>query len=102
MRNYFIRNRRIKNFENRIHGRKKFTQILPTAICKIRQGVFKATVHDLSTGGAFIRTGRRLTIGQEIAMKLTIPATMDTVLITGEVARISADGAGVKFKIIYK
>ena len=102
MRNYFIRNRQIKNLEDRNHGRKKFTQILPAAICKTRQGVFKAPVYDISSGGAFIKTARRLTVGQEIAMKLTIPATMETHLITGEIARISASGAGVKFKIIYK
>ena len=102
MRNYFIRNRRIKNLEERNYGRKKFTQILPTAHCKTRHGVFKASVYDISSGGVFIKTSRRLSIGQEIAMKITFPATMETVLITGEVARISAQGAGVKFKIIYK
>ena len=102
MRNYFTRNRSIKWIEKRNHGRKKFTQILPTAHCKTWEGAFRAPVYDISSGGAFIKTNRRFFIGQEIAMKITFPATMETHLITGEIARISANGAGVKFKIIYK
>lgn len=102
MRNYFIRDRRIKSIEERSYGRKKFTQILPTAHCKTREGVFKAPVYDISSGGAFIKTSRRFIIGQEIAMKIIFPATMETHLVTGEIARISSNGAGVKFKILYK
>jgi hypothetical protein len=35
-------------------------------------------------------------------MKITFPATMETHLITGEIARITPLGAGVKFKVFFK
>jgi hypothetical protein len=35
-------------------------------------------------------------------MKITFPATMETHLVTGEIARITPSGAGVKFKVFFK
>ena len=91
-----------RNSEERNYGRKRFTQILPTVHCQTLGGDFKAVVHNISSSGAFIKTSQTLSIGEEIAMKITFPATMETHLITGEIARTTPTGAGVKFKVFFK
>ena len=98
----FIKKKRVKRIEERNSGRKRFTQILPTAQCQTWDGDFQAAVCNISSGGAFIKTSQRFFIGQEIAMKITFPATMETHLVTGEIARITPSGAGVKFKVFFK
>jgi hypothetical protein len=35
-------------------------------------------------------------------MKITFPATMETHRVTGEIARTTPLGAGVKFKVFFK
>jgi hypothetical protein len=35
-------------------------------------------------------------------MKITFPVTMETHLVTGEIARTTPVGAGVKFKVFFK
>ena len=102
MGNFFIRKDQSRNFEEGNFGRKRFTQILPTAQCQTWDGDFQAAVCDISSGGAFIKTSQRFFIGQEIAMKITFPATMETHRVTGEIARITPSGAGVKFKVFFK
>jgi len=102
MRRYFLENRPLKGSEGRNYGRKKFSEILPTAYCQTSDCDFKAPVYNISSGGAFIKTSKRFHIGQEIAMKITFPITMETHMVTGEITRITADGAGVKFKIFFK
>jgi hypothetical protein len=98
----FFKKKRIKSIEERNYGRKRFSQILPTAQCQTGDGDFQAQVCNISSSGAFIKTSQRFSIGQEIAMKITFPATMETHLVTGEIARITSLGAGVKFKVFFK
>ena len=98
----FLKKKRVKNTEERNYGRKRFTQILPTAHCQTWDGDFRAPVSDISSSGAFIKTSQRFFVGQEIAMKITFPATMETHLVTGEIARTTPLGAGVKFKVFFK
>ena len=102
MSSLFIKKKRVKRTEERNSGRKRFTQILPTAQCQTWDGDFQAAVCNISSGGAFIKTNQPFFIGQEIAMKITFPATMETQLVTGEIARITPAGAGVKFKVFFK
>jgi hypothetical protein len=102
MGSFFLKKGRVKNTEERNCGRKRFTQILPTAHCQTWDGDFRAPVSDISSGGAFIKTSQRFFIGEEIAMKITFPATMETHLVTGEIARTTPLGAGVKFKVFFK
>ena len=99
---FFIRKERARNIEERNSGRKRFTQILPTAHCQTWDGDFRAPVSNISSSGAFIKTSQRFFIGQEIAMKITFPATMETHRVTGEIARTTPLGAGVKFKVFFK
>ena len=102
MRSLFPPKRTAKITEERNYGRKRFTQILPTAQCHTWDGDFQAPVYDISSSGAFIKTSQRFFIGQEIAMKITFPATMETHRVTGEIARTTPFGAGVKFKVFFK
>jgi len=102
MSSFFLKKKRVKNTEERNYGRKRFTQILPTAHCQTWDGDFRASVSDISSSGAFIKTSQRFFIGEEIAMKITFPATMETHLVTGEIARTTPLGAGVKFKVFFK
>ena len=102
MGSFFLKKKQVKDTEERIYGRKRFTQILPTAHCQTWDGDFRAPVSDISSSGAFIKTSQRFFVGQEIAMKITFPATMETHLVTGEIARTTPLGAGVKFKVFFK
>jgi hypothetical protein len=102
MGSFFLKKKPIKNTEARNCGRKRFTQILPTVHCQTWDGDFQASVCNISSSGAFIKTNQRFFIGQEIAMKITFPVTMETHLVTGEIARITPVGAGVKFKVFFK
>jgi hypothetical protein len=98
----FIKKKRARSIEERNFGRKRFTQILPAAQCQTWDGDFDAAVCNISSGGEFIKTSQRFFIGQEIAMKITFPAPMETHLVTGEIVRTTPSGAGVKFKVFFK
>lgn len=97
-----IQNEPAKNLEKRKYGRKRFNEILPIADCKTEECVFRAVIHNISSGGVFIKTNRNFSIGQEIAMQITFPSTRETVRVTGEITRISSEGAGVDIKILFK
>ena len=56
----------------------------------------------MSSSGVFIKTGKHLSAGQEIAMKFMFPKTRKTIMATGQVVRTSPDGAGIKFNIFFK
>ncbi|CAB1060605.1 hypothetical protein D1BOALGB6SA_5372 [Olavius sp. associated proteobacterium Delta 1] len=72
-----------------------------TANCETSDGLFSASVKDLSQGGAFIQTKRKLMLEQEIAMTISLPNSEEVLMVTGEVARTASDGYGVEFKIIF-
>ena len=99
---FFQKKKPVKTIEERTCGRKRFTEILPTARCQTCDCDFNAPVYNISSSGAFIKTSQNFSIGQEIAMKITFPVTMETHLVTGEIARITPSGAGVKFKVFFK
>jgi len=83
-------------------SRKSFVKNqLLTAKCETIDGRFSASVQDLSPGGAFIYSKRKLSIGQEIAMTIKLPAVEEFLRVTGEIVRISPDGYGVRFNIIF-
>ena len=100
--NYIIKNRQLRDVEGRKDSRKKFNDILPLAECITENGVFKAPIYDLSSSGAFIRTSRQFSIGQEIAMTITFPLPIATLRVTGVIVRTSPKGIAVKFKVFFK
>jgi Tfp pilus assembly protein PilZ len=103
MGNYSLTNEQIKNLEERQDARKKFNQTQPLiAACRTRDSDFEAFIKNVSSSGVFIKTTKNLLMGQEIAMTFTFPRTQKTIKVTGEITRISYDGAGVEFKIFFK
>lgn len=103
MQNYSIRDEVIKNLEERLDSRKKFHAAQPViAACRTSDSNFEAFIQDVSSSGVFIRTSKNLLTGQEIAMTFTFPQAQKPVMVTGEIVRISYDGAGVKFKVFFK
>ena len=97
-RNWHILNK----IEGRKYGRKRFNEIQPTADCKTKYCDFHAPVSDISSNGAFIKTGGDFEVGQEVAMTITFPTTGECHMVTGEIVRVSSDGLGVNFKVFFK
>lgn len=82
--------------------RKRFYKNYPTAACKTIGSAFIALIADISSSGAFIKTSRRFSVGQEVAMTITFPATGASRMVTGEIVRLSSKGVGVNFKVFFK
>lgn len=71
------------------------------ANCQTMDAVFNEYIQDLSSGGAFIQTDKTLTIGQEIAMTISLPNSRKELKATGEIVRVSPKGVGVEFTVIF-
>ena len=71
------------------------------ANCQTADSVFNEYIQDLSSGGAFIQTDKNLTIGQEIAMTISLPNSRKELKATGEIVRVSPKGVGVEFRVIF-
>jgi Tfp pilus assembly protein PilZ len=91
-----------ERYYQRKDSRKSFVKNqLLTAKCETIDSMFSASVQDLSPGGAFIYTKKKMTLGQEIAMTIKLPTADEFLMVTGEIIRIASDGYGVQFKIIF-
>ncbi len=98
-----IKNGNSKNPEERKDARKRIDEFQPVvAECRTMDSSFKASIQNVSSAGVFIKTSRKLSIVQEIAIKFTFPQTRQTIMANGRVARITHDGAGVKIKMFFK
>ena len=71
------------------------------ANCQTVDFNFNEYIQDLSSGGAFIQTNKTLTIGQEIAMTISLPNSRKELKATGEIVRVSPKGVGVEFTVIF-
>jgi Tfp pilus assembly protein PilZ len=71
------------------------------ANCETVDISFNEYIQDLSSGGAFIQTDKKLNIGQEIAMTISLPNSRKSLKATGEIVRISPKGVGVEFRVIF-
>lgn len=97
-----VTQRKEERYYQRKDSRKSFVKNqLLTAKCETIDSMFSASVQDLSPGGAFIYTKKKMTLGQEIAMTIKLPTAEDFLMVTGEIVRIASDGYGVRFKIIF-
>jgi hypothetical protein len=54
-------------------------------------------IHDISVGGAFIKTDQPLVIGQEIALSFSVPNFEKSFELAGKIVRCNGEGIGVKF-----
>jgi Tfp pilus assembly protein PilZ len=89
-------------FYERKDSRKYFgkNQLL-LANCITMDSVFNEYIQDLSSGGAFIQTQKKLTVGQEIALTVSLPKSRKEFKATGEIVRVSPKGVGVEFTVIF-
>ena len=71
------------------------------ADCKTMDGTFQVSIQDLSTGGAFIQTDYELTVGQEVALTISMPGSDKSLKATGEVVRERLDGYAIIFKVLF-
>lgn len=98
-----FRNGNLENIEERKDARKKVDEFQPTmADCQTMDATFKAFIQNVSSAGVFIKTRRKLSIGQEIAVTFSFPRTRQTIMLNGEIVRITREGAGVKIKMFFK
>jgi len=59
-------------------------------------------IHDISIGGAFIKTDQPLVIGQEIALSFSVPNFEKSFELAGKVMRCNDEGIGVRFMNLTK
>jgi hypothetical protein len=86
--------------------RKDFRRLFDTnqplfANCLTKDGAFKERVGNLSSNGVFLATGRKFSIGDEIAMTIPLVRTKATIRATGEIIRLDPAGVGVEFRILF-
>ncbi len=87
---------------HRKFSRKYFQKYLPADVdCKTKDLEFKTSVQNICPAGAFIKTDKSLSIGQEIALTINFSKNGDTIKVTGEIVRINPTGVGVEFKIFF-
>ena len=87
---------------NRKHPGGYFKKHLPLDVnCLTIDSKFGASLFNLNLTGAFIKTDKKLSVGQEIAMTIRLPNNDDTIKATGEIVRANYSGAEVKFKIFF-
>ena len=87
---------------NRKNPRGYLKKRLPLDVnCLTIDSKFCATLFNLNLTGAFIKTDKNLSIGQEIAMTIRFPNNDHTIKATGEIVRANYSGVEVKFKIFF-
>jgi Tfp pilus assembly protein PilZ len=97
------KNNNKNNLEERRDARKRLIGAKPiVAECRTMDATFKATIQNVSSAGVFVKTTRKLTYGQEIALTFTFPQTGQTIRATGEIVRITREGVGVEIKLFFK
>ena len=69
--------------------------------CLTRDSKFSASLFNLNLTGAFLKTDRNLSVGQEIAMTIRFPNNDDAIKATGEIVRAYYKGVEVEFKIFF-
>jgi Tfp pilus assembly protein PilZ len=98
----FPGNWHINHMGGRMCGRKQFNEILPTARCKTEDCAFTAPIRNISSNGVFIKSNRHFSVGQEVAMTITFPATGESHMVTGQIVRVTPEGIGINFKIFFR
>jgi Tfp pilus assembly protein PilZ len=87
---------------NRKHPRGYLKKHFPLDVnCLTIDSNFCASLFNLNLTGAFIKTDKNLSVGQEIAMTIRFPNNDDTIKATGEIVRANYSGVEVKFKIFF-
>ena len=87
---------------NRKHPRGYLKKHFPLDVnCLTIDSKFCASMLNLNPTGAFIKTDKNLSVGQEIAMTIRFPDNDDTIKTTGEIVGADYSGVEVEFKIFF-
>ena len=63
----------------------------------VLEGTFRDFIRDIGSGGLFVKTARKVAVGQPIKAKFPLFNFHQTVATTGRVVRRDADGFAVTF-----
>lgn len=91
------------NLDNkRKDHREYFKKYLPADVdCQTIDSNFCASALNISQNGAFIKTEKHLSTGEEIAMTFKLPDDSNTIKASGEIIRANHSGFGVEFRIFF-
>ena len=93
----------LKELEGRLfkwrrkHDREAFFMVVDYSV---EDRFYKSHIQNISAGGVFIETRIPFTAGQEISLTFPLPDYRKCIKITGEIARVTQQGIGVKFKMV--
>ena len=88
--------------DNRKYHREYLKNYLPIDVdCQTIDSEFCASTLNVSQTGAFIKTEKHLSVGQEIPMTFRFPNKSDSIKATGEIIRANHSGFGVEFRIFF-
>ena len=83
--------------------RKQLRKLYPINInFTVQDHEAEGAIHDISYSGVLIKTSKSFSVGSEVSLLFSIHGIQDSIKIIGEVARISSQGIGVKFKNLTK
>ena len=81
----------------REHEREPFFMVVDYST---QDRAYRDYIQNVSAGGVFIETRMPFTAGQELSLAFPLPNYEKYIKIVGEVARITPQGIGVKFKMV--
>jgi len=85
--------------EKHIAGRRKYLR--KTYFMAVHfatpERVSSGYIQNISSDGLFVETREPLSVGEQITLSFRLPHSEEHIKIGGEIARVSADGIGVKF-----
>jgi uncharacterized protein (TIGR02266 family) len=93
----------LKELEGRLfrgrrkHEREPFSMVVDYST---EDRAYRDYIQNVSAGGVFIETRMPFTVGQEVSLAFPLPNYQKYIKIIGEVARITPQGIGVKFKMV--
>ena len=63
----------------------------------VKEGTFRDVIKNIGAGGLFVRTSRKVAVGQPIALQFPLFNFKQTIKVTGTVCRIDQRGFAVTF-----
>ena len=91
----------LKELEERLFIRKREYDRKPyfsVVDYNAQEDTYTDFIQNISAGGVFIATSKSFSVGQEVLLVFPLPVSQEHTTIGGEVAWVSEQGIGVKFK----
>ncbi len=87
--------------EKHIAGRRKYlrkTYFMDVTFATPER-VSSGYIQNISSDGLFVETREPVSVGQQITLSFRLPNSDEHIKIGGQIARVSSDGIGVKFRM---